>query len=86
MSVVVHPAKILNFNNIIDKDKAQKLQSIHYISFQIPGHSNNYQCYCFLCWLFKLLLTVLLFRKYGKLYMECAVHMNNFSNTVNLQK
>ena len=82
MSVVVHPTKILNyFNNIIDQDKAQKLhsfsiaRSICHIAVQIAGHSDNYHCYCFLCRIYRLLLTVLLSRKHGRLYMKFAVHM-----------
>ena len=56
MSAVVHPTKFFEyFDNLVDTGKAFQLysvsvsRSIHHITEQIKGHSNNYKCYCFLC-------------------------------------
>ena len=89
MSVIVHPIKVFDyFYNIVDDDKTKNLRSfsiarsICHIGDEIDDHSDNCQCHCFSCRIFKLLLTVLLSRNYGRLYLKCAVHMNIFSNIV----
>ena len=88
MSVVVHLTKSFDyFNNVVDKDKVKMLhpfsiaRAVCYIDDQIDNHSENHQCHCFSCRIFKLFLTELLSsRKYGRLYLKCTAYMNNFFN------
>ena len=88
MSVVVQPTKSFDyFDNVVAEDKVKMLhpfsiaRAVCYIDDQIDNHSENYQCHCFSCRIFKLFLTELLSSgNYGRLYLKCAAHMNIFFN------
>ena len=81
----VHPTKIFDyFNNMVNQDKVKKLhsfsiaRSICHIAVQVSNHSVNYMCFCFWCRIFRLLLSVLLSRRHGKLLL--IIRKSNYAN------
>ena len=71
MSVVVHPMNIFSyFENVLDPVETNNLHyyciaaSLHHISTIIKKHSENYQCHCFRCLVYRQLVKTLLSRGY----------------------
>ena len=83
MSLKINLSKILDyFNNVVDPDKAKKLhslclaRSVCHLSFPINGHSLTYNCHCFVCKIFRILLQVLFSRGHQKLLL--VITRNNY--------
>ena len=83
MSLKKDPSKILDyFNNVVDPDKAKELhslclaRSVCHLSFQINSHSRTYNCRCFVCRIFRILLQVLFSRGHQKLLL--VITRNNY--------
>ena len=67
MPVIVYLSNISSyFNNIIAATKLNDFHSysiavsLHYLSTEIKGHNDNYQCHCFKCLVYRSLWKTLL--------------------------
>ena len=74
MSAVVYPTKVFHyFNNIVDQDKVKQLHSfciagsICHVVALVIDHCNDYQCFCFKCRIYRLLIKVLFSIGHGRL-------------------
>ena len=84
MSLKIYPTKILDyFNNEVSPDKTKQLhslclaRSVCHLFFQIYyGHNFTYNCHCFVCRIFRILLQALFSRGHQKLLL--IITRNNY--------